>query len=110
MKKYKITDIGNIVSGGTPSTTIPSYWDGNVSWITPKDLSKNTNRYIYHGERNTTDKGLNNSSAKIVPINTVLLSSRAPIGYLALSGKELCTNQGFKSVIPNVNVGNGYIY
>ena len=104
MKKYKIKDIGNIVSGGTPSTTIPSYWDGNVSWITPKDLSKNTNRYIYHGERNITDKGLNNSSAKIVPINTVLLSSRAPIGYLALSGKELCTNQGFKSIVCNETI------
>ena len=101
MQKYKMKEIGNIVSGGTPSTNNPSYWDGNISWITPKDLSKNTDRYIYQGERNITNEGLNNSSAKIIPFNTVLLSSRAPIGYLALAGKELCTNQGFKSIICN---------
>ena len=101
MQKYKMKEIGNIISGGTPSTNNPSYWDGDIPWITPKDLSKNTDRYIYNGERNITIEGLNNSSAKIVPYNTVLLSSRAPIGYLALAGTKLCTNQGFKSIICN---------
>lgn len=101
MIKYKIKEIGEIVSGGTPLTSNKLYWDGEVPWITPKDLSKNTNRFIYRGERNITLCGLNNSSAKILPTNTVLLSSRAPIGYLALAGNSLCTNQGFKSIICN---------
>lgn len=104
MQKYKMKEIGDIISGGTPSTSNPSYWDGNISWITPKDLSKNTERYIYQGDRNITNEGLNNSSAKLVPFNTVLLSSRAPIGYLALAGNELCTNQGFKSIICNESI------
>lgn len=104
MQKYKMKEIGNIISGGTPSTNNPFYWDGEIPWITPKDLSKSTDRYIYNGERNLTVEGLNNSSAKLLPFNTVLLSSRAPIGYLALAGTNLCTNQGFKSIICNENI------
>lgn len=99
MQKFKIKEIGEIVSGGTPSTSNSSYWGGEIDWITPKDLSNNKNKYIINGERTISLAGLNNSSAKIVPKNTVLLTSRAPIGYLALSGKEMCTNQGFKSII-----------
>ena len=99
MKKLKIHQLGKIISGGTPSTTNENYWDGEVIWITPKDLSKNKSRYIYNGERNITQAGLEHSSAKLLPVNSVLLSSRAPIGYLAIAGCELTTNQGFKSVI-----------
>ena len=99
MKKLKIHQLGKIISGGTPSTTNENYWDGEVIWITPKDLSKNKSRYIYNGERNITQAGLEHSSAKLLPANSVLLSSRAPIGYLAIAGCELTTNQGFKSVI-----------
>ena len=104
MQKYKMKEIGNIISGGTPSTNNPSYWDGEIPWITPKDLSKSTDRYIYNGERNLTLEGLNNSSANLLPLNSVLLSSRAAIGYLALAGTNLCTNQGFKSIICNENI------
>ena len=99
MKNLKIQQLGKIISGGTPSTTNVNYWDGEVIWITPKDLSKNINKYIYNGERNITQEGLKHSSAKLLPINSVLLSSRAPIGYLAIAGCELTTNQGFKSII-----------
>lgn len=99
MKKLKLHQLGKIISGGTPSTTNENYWDGEVIWITPKDLSKNKSRYIYNGERNITQAGLEHSSAKLLPANSVLLSSRAPIGYLAIAGCELTTNQGFKSVI-----------
>lgn len=99
MEKFKIEQLGKIISGGTPSTTNENYWNGEVIWITPKDLSKNKSKYIYTGERNITKDGLDNSSAKLLPANSVLLSSRAPIGYLAIAGCELTTNQGFKSII-----------
>lgn len=95
----QLSEIGEIVSGGTPNTKIEEYWNGNIPWITPKDLSGFTDRYIYSGERNITELGLENSSAKLLPRNTVLFSSRAPIGYVALAGDNLATNQGFKSII-----------
>ena len=94
-----IQEIGEVVSGGTPKTKEDSYWDGNISWITPKDLSNFTERYIEVGERSITELGLKNSSAKLLPKGTVLFSSRAPIGYLAIARKELCTNQGFKNIV-----------
>ena len=96
---YKIDDIGEVVSGGTPSTNKNEYWYGDIGWITPKDLSSYEDIYISHGERNISREGLNNSSAKLVPKNTVLMTSRAPIGYIAIANKELSTNQGFKSLI-----------
>ncbi|MCG1770405.1 restriction endonuclease subunit S [Staphylococcus epidermidis] len=110
-KKYKIEEIGTVVGGGTPSTKNDNYYGGNISWITPKDLSNYSNRYIYHGERNITEEGLNNSSAKLVPTDTILMTSRAPIGYLALAGKKVATNQGFKSIICNEEiVSPKYLY
>ncbi len=104
LKKYKLKDIGNIKSGGTPSTKIKEYWDGEIKWITPKDLSSNKNKYISNGERNITNQGLKNSNATLLPTNTVLMSSRAPIGYLAIAKNPLTTNQGFKSIICNKNL------
>lgn len=98
-KYYKIDDIGKVVSGGTPSTSKNEYWYGDIGWITPKDLSSYDDIYISYGERNISREGLNNSSAKLVPKNTVLMTSRAPIGYIAIANKELSTNQGFKSLI-----------
>ena len=99
MKCYKIDEIGEVVSGGTPSTKIDSYWNGSISWITPKDLSNFSGKYITVGERTISEDGLDSSSAKLMPKNTVLLSSRAPIGYVAIASNELTTNQGFKSLI-----------
>lgn len=104
MEKYKIKNLGTIISGGTPSTSNENYWDGNIIWITPKDLSKNKCKYIYTGERNISQDGLEHSSAKLLPKNAVLLSSRAPIGYLALAGCKLTTNQGFKSIVCNESI------
>ena len=98
-KYYKIDDIGEVVSGGTPSTSKDEYWYGDIGWITPKDLSTYEDIYISRGERNISSEGLNNSSAKLVPKNTVLMTSRAPIGYIAIANNELSTNQGFKSLI-----------
>ena len=98
----KISDIGTVVGGATPSTKKPeNYENGKIAWITPKDLSTFTGRYIERGERNITEVGLKSCSTQLLPKNTVLFSSRAPIGYVAIAANEVCTNQGFKSVVPN---------
>ena len=110
-KKVRIQDIGTVVGGATPSTKIDAnYKNGHISWITPKDLSTFEGRYIYTGERNITEMGLNSSSTVLMPKNSILFSSRAPIGYVAIAGKELCTNQGFKSVIPNKKIDYLFLY
>lgn len=101
---YKISDIGKIVGGGTPSTTEHSFWNGNIPWISPKDLTGYSNIYISHGENYITEKGLNKSGTKLLPKNTLLFSSRAPIGYLAIASNPICTNQGFKSIICNEKI------
>ena len=103
MKLYRIEEICEVVSGGTPSTKVANYWDGDILWLTPKDLSSSVTKWICSSSSRITKEGLDNSAARMLPINTVLLSSRAPIGYLALAGKPLCTNQGFKSMICNTN-------
>ena len=106
-----IQEIGEVISGGTPKTKEDSYWNGNISWITPKDLSSFTERFIEVGERSITEAGLKNSSAKLLPIGTVLFSSRAPIGYIAIAKKELCTNQGFKNIICDTRYSsNEFLY
>lgn len=98
----KISDIGTVVGGATPSTKKPeNYENGKIAWIRPKDLSTFTGRYIERGERNITEVGLKSCSTQLLPKNTVLFSSRAPIGYVAIAANEVCTNQGFKSVVPN---------
>ena len=103
MKEFRIEELAEVVSGGTPSTRISEYWHGNIVWLTPKDLSNSSKRWIYSSLTTITEAGLKNSATRMLPVNSVLLSSRAPIGYLALAGKPLCTNQGFKSMICNTN-------
>lgn len=99
MSKVRISDICDIINGATPSTSNSKYWDGDIPWITPKDLSTHTMRYISRGERSITQLGYNSCSTSIVPKDTILLTSRAPIGYLAMAANDICTNQGFKSII-----------
>ena len=107
----KISDIGTVVGGATPSTKRPENYDGGtIAWITPKDLSTFRGRYIERGERNITQKGLKSCSTQLLPENTVLFSSRAPIGYVAIAANEVCTNQGFKSVMPNENIDPIFLY
>ncbi|MFU2083186.1 restriction endonuclease subunit S [Gallibacterium anatis] len=99
-KIQKLSEVANIIGGGTPSSKENSYYDnGNIAWITPKDLSNYNEMYISRGERNITELGLKNSSAKLLPKGSVLFSSRAPIGYIAIARNELSTNQGFKSLV-----------
>jgi type I restriction enzyme S subunit len=101
MDKVQIKDVATIVNGSTPSTKKPEYWDGDIPWITPKDLSSNHMRFVSKGERNITDEGYKSCSTTLLPKGTVLLTSRAPIGYLAIADCPMCTNQGFKSLICN---------
>ena len=106
-----ISDLGIVVGGSTPSKSKPEYYtEDGIAWITPKDLSINKAKFISHGENDITELGLKNSSASIMPEGTVLFSSRAPIGYIAIASGEVTTNQGFKSVVPKPEIGTAYVY
>lgn len=106
-----ISDLGAVVGGSTPSKAKPEYYtESGVAWITPKDLSINKSKFISHGENDITELGLKNSSAAIMPEGTVLFSSRAPIGYIAIAAGEVTTNQGFKSVVPKPEIGTPFVY
>ncbi len=107
---YKVSDFADVMSGGTPKTEVIEYWNGNIPWITPKDLSNYRAREISRGERNISPEGLKNSSARLVPPRTVLLTSRAPVGYLAVAKNELATNQGFKNLIAKNGFSPEFIY
>ena len=106
-----ISDLGTVVGGSTPSKAKPEYYTASgMAWITPKDLSINKSKFISHGENDITELGLKNSSAAIMPEGTVLFSSRAPIGYIAIAAGEVTTNQGFKSVVPKSEIGTPFVY
>jgi type I restriction enzyme S subunit len=110
-KTVKLGEVGEIVGGATPLTKNPVYYDGEISWITPKDLANYSDRYISRGERNITEEGYKSCSCKMLPKGSVLFSSRAPIGYIAIAENDLCTNQGFKSIIPNADkVDNVFLF
>ena len=110
-KEYTLSEIGTIVGGATPSTKkTENYEGGTIPWITPKDLSDFNGRYICEGERSITETGLKSCSTQMLPVHTVLFSSRAPIGYVAIAENEVCTNQGFKSVIPGEKVDYLFLY
>ncbi|MFW2571943.1 restriction endonuclease subunit S [Legionella sp. 29fVS95] len=103
-------EVSEIMNGGTPDTTVPKFWDGDYLWITPKDMGKMKGIYIDDTFRKITDEGLKNSSAKILPVNSIILSSRAPIGHLAINTKPISTNQGCKGLIPKIGVNTLYLY
>jgi len=106
-----IGELGTVVGGSTPSKAkVEYYTDNGIAWITPKDLSLDKSKFITHGADDITELGLRNSSATVMPAGTVLFSSRAPIGYIAIADGEVTTNQGFKSVIPNNNIGTAFVY
>ena len=110
-KTCTIGDLGTVVGGATPSTKKTENYDGGtISWITPKDLAGFSGRFISRGERNITEQGLKSCSTQLMPAHTVLFSSRAPIGYIAIANQEVCTNQGFKSVVPNADTDYMFLY
>ncbi len=106
-----VSDLGTVVGGSTPSKAKAEYYtDNGIAWITPKDLSVDRSKFISHGANDITELGVRNSSATIMPAGTVLFSSRAPIGYIAISNGEVTTNQGFKSVVPFDHIGTAFVY
>ena len=105
-----VGDIADVVGGSTPSTRDPANFDGDVPWLTPKDLSSPHSRYVKRGERNLSSKGFESCSAQLLPANSVLLSSRAPIGYLAIAANPIATNQGFRSLIVRPAYDHEFLY
>ena len=106
----RIDEITIVYNGATPSTTEKDNYGGDIIWITPKDLSSQQQKFIYQGERNISQKGYDSCSTHILPINSILMSSRAPIGLLAITRTELCTNQGFKNFVPKEDYFSTYLY
>ena len=104
-----ISEIGKVVSGATPKTDVEEYWDGANPWITPAELSDES-FILYDSERKITDRGAKSCAVNLLPIGTVLLSSRAPIGKVAIAGTEMYCNQGFKNIIPNDMINSIYLY
>lgn len=106
----RLGSVGTVFSGGTPSTRNNDYWNGNIPWITPADLTDYNDMYISSGRKNISELGLKESSACYIPTGSVIYSSRAPIGYIVISKNEITTNQGFKSIFPTIPEMNKYIY
>ena len=105
-EQRKLGEIADIIGGGTPSTSNSEYWDGEIDWYSPAEISDKI--YVDSSERKITKAGYENSSAKILPVGTVLFTSRAGIGKTAILRKEACTNQGFQSIVPNKNMLDSY--
>lgn len=107
----RLDECARIVGGATPSTSVPSYWDGDISWVTPKDLSDLEGTHISQTPRKITESGLASCAAEILPSGSVLFSSRAPIGHVAITTAPMATNQGFKSLVPDKRRAEaGYLY
>ena len=109
-RRVSVGDIGKIVSGGTPDSTNPAYWDGDIPWATQTDITNLTSRYISSTARRITESGLKSSSAKLVPPGSVLVCTRATIGELAIASEPVCTNQGFKNLITNPEYDNEFVF
>ncbi|GAA7143795.1 hypothetical protein HpCHN62_03150 [Helicobacter pylori] len=107
---FCLKDLGKIVGGATPSTNNPKNYGNKITWITPKDLSTLQGRYIKKGSRSISRLGFKSCSCVLLPKHAILFSSRAPIGYVAIAKKRLCTNQGFKSIIPNKKIYFEFLY
>lgn len=109
--KGSVSDFGEVVGGATPSKDIDEYFcsDGIV-WLTPKDLTSTGKKFIYKGETDITEAAYCSCSTKLLPKGSVLLTSRAPVGCVAIAMTDLCTNQGFKSIIPKIEFGTAFVY
>lgn len=105
-----LSEIADIRNGATPSTAVEDNYGGDIVWITPKDLSDQQSKFVFYGQRNITQKGYDSCSTSLLPKGSVLLSSRAPIGLVAVAMAEVCTNQGFKNIVPNDMVLTYFLY
>ncbi len=109
-EEKKLGEVCEVINGGTPKSSVKEYWDGDVNWVTPKDLGQLNYRYIENTPRKITKIGLQKSSAKLFPSRSVILSTRAPIGHLAINLGKMSTNQGCRGIVPGTNVFTEFIY
>jgi type I restriction enzyme S subunit len=109
-QQRQLGDVCDVVNGGTPKTGVPGYWDGTHLWITPAEMGKRLSPYVNDTERKITDLGLRDSSARILPPSSVILSSRAPIGHLVINTKPMATNQGCKGLVPSSYLQPKFLY
>lgn len=108
--KCTLADLAHIVSGGTPSSAVPDFWDGGIAWCTPSDITGQSGRYLQCTERTISSEGLTRSSAQLLPKGSLLLCTRATIGEVKIALWSVATNQGFKSLVPKVGVFSEYLY
>jgi len=108
--EVELSEACDIVSGGTPSTTNSSFWDGNIPWCTPTDITSTNSKYLTSTKRNISKTGLQNSSANLLPVGTLLLCTRATLGEVKIATESITTNQGFKSLVCKDGVNNEFIY
>src|SRR5690606_34314645 len=106
----RLGDVCKVVSGSTPKRGIAEYWDGTIPWVTPKEISPLLSRFLSKSKEMITEAGFRSCSTSILPPGSLLLSSRAPIGLLAINTIPVCTNQGFKSLVPTEEVNVEYLY
>jgi restriction endonuclease S subunit len=112
-KKWKFDELGNycsVINGSTPKTGIEEYWNGNIDWITPTDLGKNRDKYIKDSERKISKLGYNSSNTNMIKKNNIILSTRAPIGHIAINNIDACTNQGCKGIVPNNDINVDFLF
>lgn len=108
-QRLTLNDVCDAIGGATPSTARPEYWGGDVTWVTPTDVTRNDCLVLLDSEKKISQAGLANSSAKMVPPETILMTSRASIGFFALMDQSVCTNQGFISVIPRADCSRMFL-
>jgi len=106
----RLGELAQIISGGTPRTTVPAYWGGPIKWCTPTDITSCRGKYLVETERTISAEGLRSCSARLLPVGSLLLCSRATVGEIRIAGSELCTNQGFKSLICKDGVSGEFLY
>ena len=109
-QRKSVGDVCKVLNGGTPKTSIGKYWGGKHLWVTPAEMGKLSSPYLNDTKRKLTDLGLRNSSARIMPPYSIILSSRAPIGYLVINTKPMSTNQGCKGLIPHEQLDYKFLY
>lgn len=106
-----VSELGAVVGGATPSTENPEYFcENGIIWLSPKDITGSGCKFVFRGETDITEAGFNSCSTNMLPKGSVLLTSRAPVGTVAIAMSEMCTNQGFKSIVPKTNYWTEYIY
>ena len=106
----RLKSLARIVNGGTPSSTVPEYWDGNISWLTPDDLGKLNTAYVKTGARSITQEGYNSCSTTLAPAGSIVVSTRAPIGHTAILEADACVNQGCRILVPDKTIQTRYLY